>query len=382
MFSRRAHLCLAAFIFTLTVAPCLYAQAGVSVLKPAPTPTPAAREEQDQVTIFTEEVRLPVVAFDDYGHFDPSLEMDDVLVLEDGVLQPIRSVRRVPANVLLLLDTGSEMTLAKSLSTTREIAMRLLANLHAPDQVAIMQFNNRVELLQDWTTDREGAQRVLKTKLFSDKRGGRLADAITKAAAQLKDRPAGGRHVVIITDGVESSGNKVIYADAVKELIAAQATVHVISYTALVRQAVEKRYPNSIFRAGGKNPPRDATPGGDPTMPPGQTRNPSYGILTIDTDAKMRRRFRDYAKATKVSEQRLKTLAEDTGGQILLPTTTAEMISQGEDVARDIGAQYVIAYTPKRALAAAPAGEFRRIEVTSRRGGLHLRSRRGYIVAR
>ncbi|MCA1612805.1 MAG: hypothetical protein LC800_01375 [Acidobacteria bacterium] len=41
-------------------------------------------------------MRIPVFARDDYGRFDPSLETDDVLVLEDGVPQQVRSIRRVP----------------------------------------------------------------------------------------------------------------------------------------------------------------------------------------------------------------------------------------------------------------------------------------------
>ena len=51
-----------------------------TIAQPSPTP-----EKTDQSEVFTEEVRLPVVAFDAYGHYDPTLELDDVLVLEDGV---------------------------------------------------------------------------------------------------------------------------------------------------------------------------------------------------------------------------------------------------------------------------------------------------------
>ena len=64
--------------------------------KPQPKPSPSPTEkEQDKVKVFTEEVRLPVVALDAYGHYDPTLELDDVLVLEDGVIKQLRSVRHV-----------------------------------------------------------------------------------------------------------------------------------------------------------------------------------------------------------------------------------------------------------------------------------------------
>lgn len=80
--------------------------------KPRPSPSPAPKtEEQEPVRVFTEEVRLPVVALDQYGHYDPTLELDDVLVLEDSVAQQIRSIQRLPVNVLLLLDTGNQLGL-------------------------------------------------------------------------------------------------------------------------------------------------------------------------------------------------------------------------------------------------------------------------------
>jgi VWFA-related protein len=380
--SRRIFLTLLACALALGAAFSLNAQSGPPRLKrqtPAPSPTPTPTQEQEQIKVFTEEVRLPVVAFDDYGGFDPSLEMDDLLVLEDGVPQQIRSIQRIPANVLLLLDTGNEITLAKSVDTTRAIALRVLNGLRGEQRVAVMQFNERVELLQDWTTDRTQVATVLKKKLYSGKRS-RLSEGVQTAAEKLQETPAGSRHVVIVTDGVETPGGRVVYSEAVKRLIAAQATVHIISYTQLVRQAIDNRNKGGILKTG-DGVQRDGNPGGqDPTLPPGMTRSPSFKIGSIDLDRQMRRWYKRYSDSTKESEKRLISLAGETGGQMLLPTTTEEMLAEGEAVARDIGSQYVITYAPKRPLAESPAGEYRRIEIAARRIGLTLRARRGYIV--
>jgi hypothetical protein len=94
----------------------------------------------------------------------------------------------------------------------------------------------------------------------------------------------------------------------------------------------------------------------------------------------MRRKREDYANATLKSEERLTKLAGETGGRIMLPMTDEEMRRQGREVARDIGAQYVITYKPKRPLASSQPGEHRRIKVALRRQGLTARSRSGYIV--
>jgi hypothetical protein len=82
----------------------------------------------------------------------------------------------------------------------------------------------------------------------------------------------------------------------------------------------------------------------------------------------------------KKSQQLLMNMASETGGQIFLPKTDDEMIAESANVAKEIGAEYVITYRPKRPFAQAKAGEYRRIEVASRRVGLTLRTRRGYVV--
>ena len=330
--------------------------------------------------VFTEEVRLPVAATDGYGHYDPTLEVDDVLVLEDGAAQQIKSVRHIPGNVLLILDTGGDSTglggLSKKTSTTREVAMRLIARLPKGDRVAVLQSSNQAEVLQAWTDDVNKVARVLKTKLFAGKRS-RIFEAMTKAAQLLSDRPEGSRHVVLITDGVETPGGKVKFDDALKQLVEARATVHIISYTTLVRQKDDKQQPGVVF--GQRPTSSDPIAANDPTMPPGVTRSPSFGA-TITFDPAMRRVRKAYEADTQKSEKWLTDLAEETGGQIFLPKASDEMIAESDEVARQIGAEYVVTYRPTRPLALAKPGEYRKVEVASRRVGLYLRSRRGYVV--
>jgi VWFA-related protein len=325
-------------------------------------------------------VRLPVVAMDQYGHYDPSVVPDDILVLEDGVAQQIRSARHIPANVVLVLDTGGELSglggLSKRTSLTRDVAMRLLNQLSDDTSVATIQFNNSVELLQPWTRDRQATLKALKTRVSSGKRA-RFADAIATAAHLLKDRPEGTRHVVFITDGVDTPGGKVDRAQAIKQLAAARATVHVISYTEFVRQKDAKKNPK--LETGQLPTNRDPIATMDPTQPPGSTRSPAYGV-SIRFDPAMRRQRKAYEAELRKSQQILTDMAQETGGQMFLPKTSEQMIQQANEAARAIGAEYVVTYRPKRPLAAAEPGEYRRIEVASRRVGLSLRSRRGYVV--
>jgi VWFA-related protein len=376
------------------------AQSGRVVPKPTP-------EREDQIKVYTEEVRLPIFARDEYGHFDPSLEAEDVLVLEDGVPQKVRSVRRTPASVLLVLNTGGELNPGLRTRTTREMALNLVGSLREGDTVAVLQFNRRTEVVQPWTTDLSVARHALETKLHSGT-GARHADALTQAAQLFANQPQGNRHVVLVTDGVETPGGdtppaelqKVLteasvlggragYADAYKRLQAAGVTIHVVGYTALGRNVAKEKHDKAPTAASGVPGSVKASgvimAGIDPTMPPTESRGggmkPLPGAGTTYFDPAMRRIRKAYEKAMQRGEQQMKTLTAETGGRIYLPATDEELVAEGADVAREIGTEYVLTYSPKRPLAESPPDEYRRLQIVPRRSGLSLRSRRGYVAA-
>lgn len=365
--------------------------------KPSPTPTPP---QDDTVRVYTEEVRLPVVALDNYERFDPTLTVDDVLVLEDGVPQQVKSVERIPANVLFLLCTGSDTNPAARTSMTQLAALNLLVKLRPNDNIAVIQFSNRVETLQDWTTDLKKVEDVLRWKVKSGS-GTRMAKAFDAAAQIFAKQPYGDRHIVLITDGVEMPGgrlnydekmkalnafdnqeNKKAWSDGVKKMMETQATIHIISYTAFARELYKgSKLGKPEFGVGQRDP--ISIPSVDPTVPPGTQRGgvftPTMGA-SIRFDPQMKRLQKAYENATRTSEKRMTTLAEETGTKILLPTSYLEMMNQVNSIARDIGAQYVVTYTPKKPITSADIGEYRSIRVSTRRIGLQLRSRRGYVV--
>src|SRR5438045_6473420 len=121
-------LLLIAAVLLLSVS--IFAQAG-----PSPSLTPKPEDQEQPIRVFTEEVRLPVAATDTYGHYDPTLTVDDVLVLEDGKQQQIRSIQHLPTNVLVLLDLGNQLGLkdtnrseehTSELQSLRHLVCRLL----------------------------------------------------------------------------------------------------------------------------------------------------------------------------------------------------------------------------------------------------------------
>lgn len=368
------------FSMALVAAASSSARAQTPIPSPSPSPKVDQPEGQESVKVFTEEVRLSIAAKDSFGHYDPTLEIDDVLVLEDGKPQQIRSIQHLPANVLLLLDTGNQLGL-KNTNITREVALRVVAGLRPGNRISVMQFAERADLLQAWTNDKASITKALKTKLQSGK-SSRLSDALAAAADQFKDIPAGTRHIVLITDGVEGPGRHLTLSKSLDLLYAAQVSVHIISYTLLARQEIQKL--NAWKKGDGKqrdgNPASNPVANGDPTLPPGATRTPSFRLWTKNADPALSKRREDYERATRFSETQLSEIAEESGGQIWLPQSIDDLASEAENIARDIGTQYVVTYRPSHSLASAKSGEYRKVSIASRRIGLYLRGRRGYVV--
>lgn len=369
-----------------SIAPSATAQSGKVTNQQRPGPPPA-EDDPDRIRVITEEVRLPIFATDLSGRYDPTLVPDDVLVLEDGVPQQVQSVRHTPPHVVLLLDTGGGDGVAtsgnsKSTSLTRRVAQQTVDDLAAGAQVAVIQAGERVETIQDWTDDKRAAYGALESKLLTTKRS-RLLEGISVASAALRDKPEGGRHIILISDGVEGASERVKRLDAMSRLNAARATVHVISYTQFVqrtRAAAEKR---------SADPGRDqeriraiARAGLEPGMPPGQSRGTFGGTpgSGITFDPAMRRTRKEYESKVRKGEQSLTAIAQQSGGRIFLPKSDEEMITAGAAIARDIGTQYIATYRPKRPLASASPGEYRRLSVAPRKLDLVLRARPGYVV--
>src|SRR5688572_347929 len=89
---------------------------------------------QDTVKVVVEEIRIPVTAKDSTGRFDPTVEINDLLIKDNGVAQLLKSVYRTPASVMSLVDTGEELNRAKNTRLTREVGTALISGLQTGDQ--------------------------------------------------------------------------------------------------------------------------------------------------------------------------------------------------------------------------------------------------------
>jgi len=345
----------------------------------APSKAPETQLVQDSVKISIEEVRVPVTAIDASGRFDPTVVIDDLLLREDGVVQQLRSLYRIPGSVLLILDTGGEQNLAKSVRLTREVAEALVAALQNDDQIAVMQVNNRVELVQEWTRNKSDVIHSLEKRLFPGKQSA-LGEALIAAAQYFDKVPASNHHLVLVSDGVVRKAIEPELDEALKSTISANITVHVISYTSLGLKAKKPEPTRPRVKSAVDKNLIDALPSTrfkeDPT-PDLKTLMGTKGGVAVDIDRLIAVGIK---KTLKEREKQFLAITEETGGTSSFPASAAEMIDQAADVAREVDSQYILSYKPLRPRDSSTVNEYRRIDIFSRRVGLNVRARRGYLA--
>lgn len=367
MFLSRVKFSFFAFGLLLIFSTSLWAQSGNT--RPA-QPTPPEQIER----VETEEIRLNISAFDANGRFISDLRTEDLVINEDGRLHQATSVRRTPANVLILLDVGNEIAYAKRRAATSAAASGLVNALGENDSLAVMQYGDKVEILSEWTKDKAAVLNVLNDKKLGYGKRSVFNQALATAVDFFRKTPLENRHLVLISDGVDTFNDLRAKNLAIKNLLSSDINVHVISYTKLQQNAIT--VPKTL--TGGGSRPRTNLPPGAELPIHGTT--PTFPIATINLDREMIRKRQEQIARLKSSEQLLATIAEDTNGEIFLPETVEEMVDKTAQLAKNIDSQYVVTYTPKRALNQADDGEVRLIEVSSRRPGIDVQGRRKLVV--
>jgi len=239
-----------------------------------------------------------------------------------------------------------------------------------------MQYHDRVETIAEWT-NKEDALKIINAKANFGRRSV-FTNALETATRFLQKTPLENRHLVLITDGTDSLSDASQRNAAMRNLLATDINVHIVSYTKMELIDIEPRTKG----ASSKPMPKVLPPEVAATLPNG-VRDVAItaNILTINTDRAFLKKMRERKNSLIESETYLTALSRDTNGALVLPESKEEMLQKTALIAGVIDSSYVITYVPKRPLTESKAGEVRDIEVTSRRADLLVQARRKLIAA-
>lgn len=334
-------------LLSFVLAPLAVSQAQST--SPTPPAPPVKQVEQeidpdDVISVNTAEVLLPVTVRNAAGLLVGNLTRKDFRVFEDGVEQPLSdlSLRKVPVDVVLIVDASSSVV--ESLDDFRRAAEGFATHLAEDDRVSLIQFDDRVVLLQDWTANMAQLRRALKR--ISPGMFTRFHDAMLLAS---RDQPprANARHaIIVLTDGIDS-GRGATFEAALRAALESQTSVYVVS--------------NLQIERGRKQQALEALlSGSDSTV--------RFNRLRIDD-------LRLGLAALEASERNLDELTAATGGKLYQPATFDDLEKTYREVAEELGHQYTIYYSP---LDLRRDGRFRRVRVETTNAAYQVSARVGY----
>lgn len=320
---------------------------------PPPVPTLKKQPEQevspgDVVSVDTTEVMFPVTVRDGTGRLINDLTRTDFRVYEDNRLQPLSdlALRQVPVDVVLMVDASSSV--ANNLDDFRRAAEGFAARLQTDDRISLIKFDDRVELLQDWTKSRYQLKRALnriEAGMFT-----RFNDALLLASReQFSGATKSRRAVIVLSDGIDSGRGMASLEGALQSLIQSQVTVYVVANTEIARASKRAELDQLLSATGGAA---------------------QFNQLRIED-------LREGLRVLDRSEQNLAQLAAATGGRLYKPPTFDALESTYAEVADELRHQYALYFTP---LNKTRDGSFRRVRVETANPALKPHTRVGYFA--
>ena len=280
-----------------------------------------------QQSIRVDLVTLNVSVTDRDGRYVSGLTQDDFAVLEDARPQLLERFAATdhPLSLIVLLDASASMQ--SRLPVVRESVRRLLDTLGPHDRMQLVQFNNRISVLQEFTTDRQAVEAGLArldaggntAVLNAVYRAFRETAVALAAEADRADRWA----IVLLSDGVDTDSLFTV-EQVLDEARRSAAVVHVVSL-----------------------------------------------LQDMEGSVVMGARHEQAARL-------FRGLAGETGGRLIRPLATADLTEAFAEVASALRTQYTIGYVSTNAIS---DGRWRAIAVSVKgRPELRLRYREGYYA--
>jgi Ca-activated chloride channel family protein len=251
------------------------------------------------------------------------LEQKDFNVFEDGVKQDVTFFNKtnLPIALALLLDTSASMD--TKLPTAQEAAVGFARRLRAQDLAEVIDFDNRVTVLQNFTNSAQ----ELETAIRRTSAGGSTSmyNAVYIALKDLKKVVAKNAEeirrqaIVVLSDGEDTSS--LLPFEEVLDLA--------------------KRSETAIYTIGLRD--NDAGSG---------------------------------SKLFKEAEFVLRQFSQQTGGRAFFPNQLAELNGIYSQISDELSSQYTVGYTSKNPRR---DGAWRRVVVQTTRANTATRTKQGYF---
>jgi Ca-activated chloride channel homolog len=272
-------------------------------------------------------IGMNVTATDASRRYVTDLDRQDFQIFEDGRPQQVTFFRKssLPLALALLIDTSASMQ--QNLGVAQEAAVGFVRALGPEDIASVIDFDTRVEVRQDFTTDRSALEYAIRKTAA----GGSTAlynavyialKGLNKTIGDERLEERRRRAIVILSDGEDTSS--------------------LLGFDEVLDLAV--RSDTAIYAIGLLGPE----------------------ILSATL-----------VKRPNDAQFVLRRLSEQTGGRVFFATDAKELNGVYGKIRAELASQYFLAYestNPRR------DGQYRRISVRVSRASVVARSRPGYYA--
>ena len=309
----------------------------------------AHAQVDDPITVDSAIVRVNIGVVDQRGRPITSLEKGDFSVFEDGVKQQISRFEytTAPFSVVMLLDmSGSTKSFRQNIQLS---AARFLDALGPEDRVAVVEFYKKVNMLNDFTTNRGTA--IHSISVANGGGDTNLYKALLFSLDKLSKEKSRRKAIVVLTDGVDTDSR-----DIDRKLLSGLAD-------AQIPTAIKPETSEILNRILNRSDAQGVTiyPLALPTGDPARLADPTPAQIAM----------------FKAARARLKLVADRTGGTLNSIQRLDQMAILYANVAADLRTLYTVEYQPikdKR------DGKWRAIRVEVSNPELISRSRQGYFA--
>ena len=287
----------------------------------APRPAPRPKNTpQFSLSVDTTLVTVPVSVITKNGTFVPTLSRDNFKVYEDGVQQTITQFSKgeAPITAVLLVEFSHNPYIWNFMIDSLKASYYFLNSLKKDDYVAVVEYDMKPHMLQDFTQDRRAVGAALsqmrpETAGFSETN---LYDALYDTIDRLSN-VEGHKYIILVGSGCDSF-SKLTFDKALKTVKGVKdTTIYAISTGRYIRNLAEAR--NQIRYL----PCAHGAQVGGGAMDEATTRM-------------------DFLQA----DNTMTNFAKLTGGQAYFPTFDGQFPAIFQDIGSNIRNQYVLAYRP------------------------------------
>src|SRR5436190_3258082 len=187
---------------------------------------PQAEEDKATFSIQTRVVVAPVTVTTRNDSVVSSLAPKDFRLRDNGNIQQITEDIAVhPISMVIAVQANSEVE--KMLPAIQKLGLAIHSQILGEDgEVAVLQFDSRIETLTDFTSDPDKLSMALK-KLKAGSAASRLSDATDEGISLLRKRPNGRRKVMLLISEPRDNSSEL----RPREVLSAAELTNVVIYS-------------------------------------------------------------------------------------------------------------------------------------------------------